>query len=210
MTIVACALEHHTVPSSTGYRFLENIRAFPTTAAYDPREQAPFYAHYCNMRMWGNYAKKVGENYRQGWVATALVEPKAYHIDVIPMATAQGAAATLEDSRLSTIHAVTGLMTRAGAQGVPVGDEFLAAVADAISFSGALPEGLPEPTITLSEGGEITFAWRQAGHKRALAIFEGDGRFGYAIYKDGHYVPGETEVESASAAPADLISSLQP
>ena len=79
---------------------------------------------------------------------------------------------------------------------------------DVIIFCAALPNDLLLPKVSAAEGGEISLQWKQNG-KRAIADFEGDGKFGYALFIEGRFVPGQYDVETTAEIPADLLSYLK-
>lgn len=83
-----------------------------------------------------------------------------------------------------------------------------AAIMDAIKFLARLPKA-PTPIVALCEEGEVTLEWRSE-KKRAMANFEGDGEFGYALLADnGKFSPGrENGAIEAEHLPTDLIEYL--
>lgn len=83
------------------------------------------------------------------------------------------------------------------------------AIHDAITFAALLPDNIPEPTISAAQDGEIVIEWVK-GNKKAVAGFEGDGHFGYTLYKNGKFKPGAAEgcLENGSL-PSDLVRYLE-
>jgi len=82
------------------------------------------------------------------------------------------------------------------------------ASADALTFIAKLPETVPVPTASGAEDGEVVLEW-SSGDREAVAGFEGDGCFGYALLKGGKFVPGRHEgVLDERPLPEDLISYL--
>jgi len=82
-------------------------------------------------------------------------------------------------------------------------------IADARQFLVKLPWGIPEPFIAVASDGEIVFDWL-FGSYEATVDFSGGATFGYALCKNGKYVPGE-EIGNllAEKLPSDLIKYLQ-
>jgi hypothetical protein len=87
-------------------------------------------------------------------------------------------------------------------------EQFVVAVRDAIEFIGRLPHDLPLPRVSATSDGEIIFRW-SAGQHRAVAGFEGDGAYGYALLRDGQFEPGEGEGATERAVPRDLLEYLR-
>lgn len=112
------------------------------------------------------------------------------------------------DNLHRNLTAITSLVLRMPAREPDQTDELLKTMRDAIAFSGALPSDVPPPSITASEDGEIAFQWLH-GTQRAIVNFEGDGSYGYALLVADKFVPGGTEVTSASATPDDMIAYLR-
>jgi hypothetical protein len=79
------------------------------------------------------------------------------------------------------------------------------AMADAQVFLAmAAAIDLPEPLISATDSGEVVFDWRMGG-KKASVRFDGDGFFGYALFCDGKYRPGQ---QGADLADEDLPQEL--
>lgn len=79
---------------------------------------------------------------------------------------------------------------------------------DAIRFLSRIPVGIAMPSVELGEE-EITFEWRFEDLV-ATASVEGDDLVGYALKRDGFFVPGEgAEYLSAKSLPTDLLEYLQ-
>jgi len=53
-------------------------------------------------------------------------------------------------------------------------------------------EGAPRPIISASDDGVIHFDWRN-GEKKASVRIEGDGEFGFALFRNGRYQPGQED-----------------
>jgi hypothetical protein len=83
------------------------------------------------------------------------------------------------------------------------------AIKDARLFASLLPDEIPEPTVCAADDGEILIDWVIADEKAVVGL-EGDGRFGYALYRGGRYEPGNQEGDlSAHDLPSDLKAYLQ-
>lgn len=80
---------------------------------------------------------------------------------------------------------------------------------DAIAFTALLPDNIPEPIISAADDGEIVIEWAK-GNKKAVVGFEGDGYFGYTLFKNGKFKPGAEEgcLENGSL-PSDLVEYLE-
>lgn len=112
----------------------------------------------------------------------------------------QGAA---PDHREASLRALTGLLLRARSYAPDTIEELLHAISDAARFVAAIPDGAPRPVISGSDQGEVAFEWRLPTG-RAIATFEGDGAFGYAMQRGGRFAPGAHEVNSPDQFPLDL------
>lgn len=74
---------------------------------------------------------------------------------------------------------------------------------DAFNASGS---DMIKPEMWCADG-EIAFEWI-ADNKHAIASFDGDGTFGYAMLVNGRFVPGAVENGSPDHFPADLAGYL--
>lgn len=109
----------------------------------------------------------------------------------------------------SVIRAIEGLRERAPLRTKEAVERLNNAVPDALKFVAKLPDTVPAPTVSAAEDGEVVLEW-VLGPSQAVAGFEGDGGFGYALLKNGKFAPGEHEGElDDRPLPADLISYLQ-
>lgn len=77
------------------------------------------------------------------------------------------------------------------------------AAIDAAWFVTQLAANIKAPIVSGATDGEIALTWRQ-GQFRAVISFEGDHRFGYALYKNGTFMPGKHEGKTNSPFPRDL------
>ncbi|WP_210191609.1 hypothetical protein [Rhodomicrobium vannielii] len=84
------------------------------------------------------------------------------------------------------------------------------ALADAEHFiARGIREGLHAPAISASFSGDICFSWRTSRGK-ASARFEGDGFFGYAMYRNGRFEAGEADGRlEEDRLPQDLVLYLK-
>jgi hypothetical protein len=96
---------------------------------------------------------------------------------------------------------VSNLSARVLSNDPKIQDCFYNARSDAVRFVALLPQSIDQPSISVSEDGEIVLDWRGAA-KQALVDFDGDGSFGYALLQNGRFEPG--------AAPGDLGESALP
>lgn len=85
-----------------------------------------------------------------------------------------------------------------------------AALADAEQcFAMLTANSLGLPTVSASSGGDVLFYWSTPKGK-ASAAFEGDGFFGYTLFKDGRFRAGTEDGDlSGSALPDELIAYLK-
>lgn len=78
---------------------------------------------------------------------------------------------------------------------------------DALRFLSKFPAEIAMPVVELGTA-EITFEWRYQD-KAATASVEGDGLVGYALKKNGRFMPGMGPEElSAAEVPSDLLAYL--
>jgi len=81
------------------------------------------------------------------------------------------------------------------------------AAADAAWLVFKLPEGLPSPSIVMADDGEIVIEWAE-GDKKAVIGLDGDGGFGYALYREGKFRAGDHDGVIGTALPIDLMTYL--
>jgi hypothetical protein len=74
---------------------------------------------------------------------------------------------------------------------------------DALEWWGSLRQPVPEPRAWTDGSSEVGLRWI-AGQRHALAIFEGDGEFGYAMLTETGFQPGAEDGTIKSGMPADL------
>jgi hypothetical protein len=101
---------------------------------------------------------------------------------------------------------VVKLIGRASKLDVESARTLSAAATDALRFCALLPKDAPKLRINNSSDGEIVIECRlnSAGF---LAEFVGDGSYGYAIFKEGKYYPGEyAGALTSGRLPADLAA----
>lgn len=79
---------------------------------------------------------------------------------------------------------------------------------DGMVFVAGLPDGMPMPTVSGASDGEVVLEWRGM-ISGAVAGFEGDGCFGYALLRGQRYQPGEHDGSVAGTIPADLLEYLR-
>jgi hypothetical protein len=92
-----------------------------------------------------------------------------------------------------------------GAEGGPA-QALKSAYTDCLRFLGLLKAKTPT-VIDVAADGEIVLEWRDDG-RRATATFEGDGEFGYAMRRDGRFVPGAHQARVTDSLPEDLAAYL--
>jgi hypothetical protein len=78
---------------------------------------------------------------------------------------------------------------------------------DARKFANSLPYDLAKPDIWTDEDSEVAFEWKGAG-RHALASFEGNGSFGYAMRRGDRFVPGAFPGDLKNGIPRDLVNYL--
>ncbi len=78
---------------------------------------------------------------------------------------------------------------------------------DAQQFLALLPEAYASSADVDWADDEVCIEWRTE-EAALIATFEGDGAFGYALLRDGQFVPGDVVVTSISELPEDLVSYL--
>jgi hypothetical protein len=83
------------------------------------------------------------------------------------------------------------------------------AIADAITFVEMLPCEAPDPFVSRAEDGEVVLEWWNHAIVgfNAVVGFDGDGTYGYAIYKS-RWEPGHYEGKVTSPIPKDLLDAL--
>lgn len=107
-------------------------------------------------------------------------------------------------NRIAEIHH---LLQHANALDTEASVRLKAAVGDALVFLASLPGAIPAPHASAAEDGEVLLEWKM-GVKQAVAGFEGDSRFGYALLRGKLFEPGEHEGVVGGDLPEDLARYL--
>jgi hypothetical protein len=82
-------------------------------------------------------------------------------------------------------------------------------ISDALKFIALLPDTVPAPLVTPASDGEIVLEWF-ADSKKAVVGFEGDGHFGYALFREGKFRPGvEDGSLEENRLPEDFLEYFQ-
>jgi hypothetical protein len=143
-----------------------------------------------------------------GWTVLSVAPLRGDSGQAVSDALERARAETEKQLRL--VRAIEDLATLAvgwaGEGSVAPSDQ---AIKDARLFISFLPEGIPEPTVCAADDGEILIDWA-VGNKKAVVGFEGDGRFGYALYQAGWYKPGNQDGDlSVHDLPSDFKGYLK-
>lgn len=77
---------------------------------------------------------------------------------------------------------------------------------EAFKFLHAIPSNVALPWASLSMDGEVFLKWN-VGKKEASVMFAGHGQIGYALLRDGRFVPGREEA-TVDSFPSDLFAYL--
>jgi hypothetical protein len=79
---------------------------------------------------------------------------------------------------------------------------------DARNFAKSLPFDLPRPNIWTDAETEVALEWKDNSH-HAMASFEGNHSFGYALRRGNRFVPGAFPGDLAGGVPRDLVNYLR-
>lgn len=80
-------------------------------------------------------------------------------------------------------------------------------IREALIFLSLFPQEAAVPTASAAGDGVISFEWEVVDRK-AMAMFEGDGEYGYAYMIDGRFRPGSQLGHFDSNVPKDLTEYL--
>lgn len=84
-----------------------------------------------------------------------------------------------------------------------------AAVADTLLFLRSLPPTIPVPSSAVGEDGETYLEWF-LGFKKAVAIFDGDGKFNFLLRIEGDYEGGVADIpRSSNSFPLEFLEYIR-